>query len=85
MQDKSRAFSSLESIIASCNESVDTHVVLARAAYAKGDKTRSAEEARKALGLQADSELALLSLAQALDKETLTKLRRTSSNAIHKT
>ncbi len=76
MQDKSRAFSSLESIVASCTESVDTHVVLARAAYAKGDKTRSTEEARKALGLQADSELALLTLAQALDKDSAYQVAR---------
>lgn len=69
MQDKKTAFGTLEKIVNGTGSSVDTHIVLSRGAFASGDAERSAAEAKIALALQPSSELAILSLAQALDKE----------------
>ncbi|WMW81478.1 tetratricopeptide repeat protein [Undibacterium cyanobacteriorum] len=76
MQDKKRAFASLERIVGSTPASVDTHIMLARGATTQGDKTRAIHEARQALTLQADSELALLTLAQASEKDEALKLAK---------
>ena len=74
MRDKSRAFSSLESIVASCTENVDT---LARAAMPKVTRPAAPRKHEKALGLQGDSELALpQTLAQALDKDSAYQVAR---------
>ena len=69
MQDKKTAFASLEKIVSSTTETLDTHIVLSRGAFASGDIERSAAEAKAALAIQANSELAILSLAQASSKE----------------
>lgn len=69
MQEKKTAFATLEKIVNSTSATVDTHIVLSRGAFASGDPERSAIEARNALAIQPTSELAVLSLAQALDKD----------------
>jgi tetratricopeptide (TPR) repeat protein len=68
-RDKVAAAALLERLLAPYGEMVETHVVLGQAALARGDKVRAEAEARAALAIKPDAEIAVLSLAQALPPE----------------
>ena len=63
-RDKEAASALLERLLAPYPHMVETHIVLAQAAFARGDGTRALAEARAALALKPDSEIAVLTLAQ---------------------
>lgn len=63
-KDKEAAGAMLERVVAPYRSTLEGHVVLAQGALARGDKTAAAREARAALALQPDSEIAVLTLAQ---------------------
>ena len=64
-KDKEQAFALLEKLLAPYQPSSEAHVALAQAAYNKGDRERAMQESQRALKLKPDSELAILTLAQA--------------------
>ena len=63
-KDKAAAFAMLERVLAPYAEVLESHLVLAQSAYAIGDRERATQEARQALRIKPDSELAVLTLAQ---------------------
>jgi tetratricopeptide (TPR) repeat protein len=63
-KDKAAAFAMLERVLAPYLAMQESHLVLAQSAYAKGDRERAGQEARQALRIKPDSELAALTLAQ---------------------
>lgn len=63
-KNKAAAFSMLESVLAPYLSSAETHVALAQGASVSGDMARALQEARTALAIKPDSELAVLTLAQ---------------------
>jgi Flp pilus assembly protein TadD len=67
--DKEAAGAMLVRLVAPYANSVEGHVVLSQGAFARGAKAEAAREAKAALALKPDSELAVLSLAQALDDD----------------
>jgi len=60
------AFALLEKILAPYDKTADAHIALAQAAFHGKDLARAAVEARLALKLKPDSEIAALTLAQVL-------------------
>ncbi|MDP3785734.1 MAG: hypothetical protein Q8Q55_01440 [Undibacterium sp.] len=68
VKDTQLAFATLENLLKPYPASLDSHIVLARAAHKNGDAVRSALEARSALSIAPDSELAIVTLAQALGR-----------------
>jgi tetratricopeptide (TPR) repeat protein len=68
-KDKEAAVAMLRRLVAPYPNMMETHVVLAQAALASGDKAAAQGEARTALGMAPDSEIALLTLAQVSDTE----------------
>ncbi|MES2934777.1 MAG: tetratricopeptide repeat protein [Pseudomonadota bacterium] len=64
-KEKAIAFAMLERLLAPYKDMLEAHVALAQGAFAKGDNVRATEEGKLALAIKPDSELALLSLAQA--------------------
>jgi Flp pilus assembly protein TadD len=68
-KDKAAAGAMLERLMAPYADSVEAHVVLAQSAYARGAAALAAKEARAALALRPDSEIAVLTLAQVTDDE----------------
>jgi tetratricopeptide (TPR) repeat protein len=68
-KDKEAAVAMLKRLVAPYPDMMETHVVLAQAALATGDKAAAQGEARTALGMAPDSEIALLTLAQVSDTE----------------
>ena len=63
-KDKAAVFNILQDIVAPYPTLVETHLALARSAYANRDPDRARDEARQALKLKPDSELAILTLAE---------------------
>jgi Flp pilus assembly protein TadD len=68
-KDKEAASAMLERIAAPYRDTLEGHVVLAQGALTRGDKAAAQREARAALALQPDSEIAVLTLAQAGESE----------------
>jgi tetratricopeptide (TPR) repeat protein len=67
--DKDAAGAMLSRLVAPYANTLEGHVVLSQGAFARGAKGEAAREAKAALALKPDSELAVLSLAQALDDD----------------
>ncbi|WP_307719232.1 tetratricopeptide repeat protein [Pseudoduganella armeniaca] len=65
-KDKAAAFALMERVLAPYAGMMESHLVLAQGAFAADDKDRSLREARRALALKPDSELAVLTMAQVL-------------------
>jgi len=63
-KDKAAAFSMLETVLAPYRDTQEAHLALAQAAAHNGDNVRARAEARAALAIKPDSELAALTLAQ---------------------
>lgn len=63
-KDKDAAFTILQDIVAPYPMLVESHLALAQSAFANRDAARARVEARQALELRPDSELAILTLAQ---------------------
>jgi Flp pilus assembly protein TadD len=68
-KDKEAASAMLERIAAPYRDTLEGHVVLAQGALTRGDKAAAQREARAALALKPDSEIAVLTLAQAGESE----------------
>jgi Flp pilus assembly protein TadD len=68
-KDKEAGNAMLERIVAPYRNTLEGHVVLAQGAMTRGDKAAAQREARAALALKPDSEIAILTLAQAGDNE----------------
>jgi tetratricopeptide (TPR) repeat protein len=68
-KDKEAAAAMLERLVAPYPDMMESHVVLAQAALARGDKAAARREAQAALKLKPDSEIAVLTLAQVSDSE----------------
>lgn len=64
-KDKTAAFSMLEDLMAPYLATQEAHLALAQGAFASGNSVRASAEARAALAIRPDSELAALMLAQA--------------------
>lgn len=74
-KDKAAAFALMERVLAPYTGQLETHLVLAQGAFANNEALRAAMEARRALSIKPDSELALLTMAQVTpDQELVTKL-----------
>ena len=69
VSDKDAAAAMLARLVAPYGNTVEAHIVLSQGAFARGNKAEAAREAKVALGMKPDSELAVLSLAQALDDD----------------
>jgi tetratricopeptide (TPR) repeat protein len=69
-KDKDQASAMTERLVAPYGSTMEAHVVLSQAAYARGDKIAALREAQAALALKPDSEIAVLTLAQAIEDET---------------
>jgi len=69
-KDKEAANAMLERVVGPYRGTLEGHVVLAQGALARGDKAAAGREARAALALKPDSEIAVLTLAQAGENET---------------
>lgn len=65
-KDKAAAFALMERVLAPYAATMESHLVLAQAAYAAENRERALQEARRALELKGDSELAVLTLAQVM-------------------
>lgn len=63
-KDKAASFALLERVLAPYLDMQEAHLVLAQGAFASSDGARAVREARQALALKPDSELAILTLAQ---------------------
>ncbi|SNS20624.1 Uncharacterized conserved protein HemY, contains two TPR repeats [Noviherbaspirillum humi] len=63
-KDKDAAFSLLEDVLAPYQNLPESHLALAQSAFNKGDGERARSEAREALRIKPDMELAALTLAQ---------------------
>ncbi|MBC3873878.1 tetratricopeptide repeat protein [Undibacterium flavidum] len=66
--DKKAALQSLEKILVKDKESLAGHIALSRAAYRSGDSGRAQQEAQAALAIEPSSELGILTLAHASEK-----------------
>ena len=71
-RDKDAAIAMLQRLVAPYGNMMETHVVLAQAALAKGEKQDAVREAQAALKLKPDSEIAVLTLAQVTEDEART-------------
>jgi tetratricopeptide (TPR) repeat protein len=68
-KDKEAALAMLERLVAPYGNMMETHVVLAQTALARGAKADAQREARAALQIKPDSEIAILTLAQVTEGE----------------
>lgn len=68
-QDKQAAADMLQRLVAPYGKMMEAHVVLSQAAMARGDKAAALSEAKTALAMKPDSEIAALTLAQATEDE----------------
>ncbi len=68
-KDKAGAAAMLDRLMAPYAGTVEAHVVLAQSAFARGDSALAVKEARAALAIRPDSEIAALTLAQVTDDE----------------
>jgi tetratricopeptide (TPR) repeat protein len=67
-RDKKAAFDTLEEILSPYKSTMEAHLALAQGAYANNDNNRAIKEAQAALALKPDSQLAILTIAQASPK-----------------
>jgi tetratricopeptide (TPR) repeat protein len=68
-KDKAGAAAMIERLVAPYRNTMEAHAVLAQSAFARGAPAEAVKEARAALALKPDSEIAALTLAQVLDDE----------------
>lgn len=68
-RDKDAAIAMLQRLVAPYGNMMETHVVLAQAALAKGARQDAVREAQAALQIKPDSEIAVLTLAQVTEDE----------------
>ncbi|NKI71859.1 tetratricopeptide repeat protein [Collimonas pratensis] len=66
-QDKAGAFALLEQLVTPYTAMAEAHLALAQQAFSSGNTARAKEEAKIALNLKPDSELAILTSAQVAD------------------
>lgn len=72
--DKAAAFATLEEVLAPYQELPEAHLALAQSAFTLGDMARAKKEAQIALQIKPDSELGILTMAQAIqDKDEANK------------
>lgn len=64
-RDKNAAFTTLETLLEPYKDSADAHMALAQGAYTRGDNKRATTEAQAVLKSKPDSQLAILTIAQA--------------------
>jgi tetratricopeptide (TPR) repeat protein len=67
--DKQAAAAMLQRLVAPYGNTMEAHVVLSQAAMARGAKADALREAQAALKMKPDSEIAALTLAQAMEDE----------------
>lgn len=67
-RDKKTAFDTLEEILAPYKSTAEAHLALAQGAYTNGDNSRAITEANAALTIKPDSQLGILTVAQASKK-----------------
>jgi tetratricopeptide (TPR) repeat protein len=67
--DKEHALPMLERLVAPYRDTMEGHVVLAQSAQARGAKDEAMREARAALAMKPDSEVAILTVAQVTEDE----------------
>ena len=72
-RDKKAAFDTLEELLAPYSATAEAHLALAQGAYSSGDNKRAITEAKATLRLKPDSQLAILTIAQASDKANAAK------------
>lgn len=72
-RDKNAAFDVLEEILSPYKDSPDAHLALAQGAYTKGDNKRAVSEAQTVLNAKPDSQLAILTIAQASSQQDAAK------------
>ncbi|NRR32938.1 tetratricopeptide repeat protein [Oxalobacteraceae bacterium] len=63
-KDKAAGFALLERVLTPYGDMMESHLVLAQSAFSNGDSERARSEAKRALEMKPDAELALLTLAQ---------------------
>ncbi len=85
-RNKPAAFNLLEALLAPYDEVAEAHMALSLQATAMGNNGRAAQEARRALALNPGSELAVLTLAQALpskeqSQQVIAEFLRANPNA----
>jgi tetratricopeptide (TPR) repeat protein len=68
-QDKQAGAAMLERLVQPYGNTMEAHVVLSQAAMARGDKAAALSQAQAALKMKPDSEIAALTLAQALEDD----------------
>ena len=68
-KDKEAAVAMIERLVAPYGNMMETHVVLAQTALARGAKQDAVREAQAALKIKPDSEIAVLTLAQVTEDE----------------
>jgi Flp pilus assembly protein TadD len=68
-KNKAAAFLLLEELLKPYLSLPEAHLAIAQGAFANGDKARAEQEARLALKLKPDSELAILTLAQVVSEK----------------
>jgi tetratricopeptide (TPR) repeat protein len=67
-RDKKAAFDTLEELLAPYKSTAEAHLALAQGAYSNGDNKRAITEAKSTLRIKPDSQLAILTIAQASNK-----------------
>ncbi|MDO8700871.1 MAG: tetratricopeptide repeat protein [Undibacterium sp.] len=72
-RDKKAAFDILEEILAPYKSTAEAHLAIAQGAYGNGDNIRAIAEAKMALKIKPDSQLAILTIAQASKKSDAAK------------
>ncbi|MDO9191506.1 MAG: tetratricopeptide repeat protein, partial [Undibacterium sp.] len=72
-RDKKAAFDILEEILAPYKSTAEAHLAIAQGAYGNGDNIRAITEAKMALKIKPDSQLAILTIAQASKKSDAVK------------
>jgi tetratricopeptide (TPR) repeat protein len=68
-KDTAQASAMTERLVAPYGNTMEAHVVLSQAAFGRGDKPVALREAQAALAQKPDSEIAVLTLAQAIEDE----------------
>lgn len=72
-RDKKASFDVLEELLNPYKEQPEAHLALAQGAYSKGDNARAVSEARQVLASRPDSQLAILTIAQASPQQSAIK------------
>ena len=67
-RNKKAGFDTLEELLAPYHSTAEAHLALAQGAYSSGDNARAIKEAKTTLSIQPESQLAILTIAQASNK-----------------